>query len=289
MKTRNQLIASAYALMMVFVLLLSSTAVIAGSGFEASAPGSPTGPEPVVTINTPTTGSYNNTGSVTVKWTVQPNRTIEFASIWNHTQITKVGGASGPWINKTSANGLTKWNNQTFSGLTDGQYIVTVKAVYWNNTVAKYQNGTKTVLFTVDLVKPTLAITNPADGSRTNRSNFTATWTVDGTGTPVTVKGFMKNVTDNFVYSSKTVTGTTQWITNFTNKQPLNVGRWNLTMEATDSAGNVVTTWSNFTVEPFVTITSPPQYTHLTDFNVTWTPSLITGGGAATYDVIIKN
>ena len=171
---------------MVFVLLLSSTAVLAGSGFEASAPGSPTGPEPVVTIESPAANSYNNTGSVIAKWTVAPNQTAEFASIWNHTKITKIGGADGAWINKTT------WGNHTFSGLTDGQYIITVVAVYWNNTAVAYQNGTKTVLFTVDLVKPTLAIANPVDGSKTNLTNFTAAWTVDGTGTPVTlVRGFI--------------------------------------------------------------------------------------------------
>jgi hypothetical protein len=291
MKTRNQLITSAFALMMVFVLLLSSTAVMAGSGFEALAPGSPTGPEPVVTITSPAANSYNNTGSVTAKWTVAPNQTAEFAHIWNHTKITKVGGADGAWINKTSANGLIKWNNHTFSGLTAGQYIVTVVAVYWNNTAVAYQNGTKTVLITVDLVKPTLAITNPVDGSRTNRTNFTATWTVDGTGSPVaTITGFMKNVTDNKVYGVKTVTGkTSQWITNFTDKQVLKVGRWNLTMQVTDSAGNVATAWSNFTVQPYVTITKPTQYMSATDFNVTWTPNLITGAGVATYDIVIKN
>jgi hypothetical protein len=290
MKTRNQLITSAFALMLVFVLLLSSTAVIAGSGFEASAPGSPTGPEPVVTITAPAANSYNNTGSVTVKWNVVANRTSEFASIWNWTMLTNVttGWQEPSWVN------VSKLGSRTFTNLNEGQYIVAVQAIYWNSTAGVYQNSVvKSVTFNVDKTKPTLTFTSPVDGSRINKTNFTATWTASaGSGAPLTqVRGEMTNVTGGFTYPMKVVTthSTPYWVTNFTNLQTLNVGMWSLRMEVTDGASNVANFWSNFTVTPYVTITYPTQNINQVDFNITWTPSLLQGVAATNYHLALKN
>ena len=283
MKNRNQLIASAFALMMVMSLLVGSAAVLADSGSNVSAPGAGYVGPTVSSVSANLTGTYNNTGTVYVKWTVQ-NNSVPWSAIWNYTrQVNVTANSQEPaWVN------ASKLDVRKLTELTDGKYILEVRGKFWNSTAGALQNTSeKTCTFTVDKVKPTIAITTPANGGRYNSTNFTAAFSASNgttgsalatfTGALTNVTGATTGTTVNLVTSA-----TSAPITRFYDWDNLTVGAWSLMMTAVDGAGNSKIVYSNFTVGPYVVITAPGAGVNVLNFTATWTPHLMPG-------VLIKN
>ncbi len=290
MKNRNRLIASAFALMMVMSLLVSGVAVLADSGSNVSAPGATyIGPK-VSAVSANLTGTYNNTGTVYVKWTVQ-NNSAPWSAIWNQTKLLNV---TGTWEELTWKND-SKLNVRKLIGLTDGVYILKVRGHFWNSTEGAFQNTSEnTCTFTVDKVIPTVTITTPTNGGRYNFTNFTAQFSASNgsTGSPLaTFTGALTNVTGASTGTTVNLatSATTAPITKFYDWASLTVGEWSLKLTATDAAGNSKIVYSNFTIGPYVVITNPGAGVNTLNFTATWTPHLMPGVAIKNYTAYLYN
>ncbi len=290
MKNKNQLIASAFGLMMVMSLLFVSAVALADSGSNVSAPGAPYIEPAVSSVTANLTGTYNNTGTVSVHWAVT-NGSEPWSAIWNHTRLVNV---TGNWQEPTWANASTS-NVRTLSGLADGVYILNVRAFFYNSSVGAFQNTTEsTCTFTVDTVEPTIAITTPANGGRYNSTNFTAVFSASNgsTGSSLaTFTGALTNVTGTGTGTTVNlaVSATSAPITKFYDWDNLTVGEWSLMMTAVDGAGNSKIAYSNFTVGPYVVITAPGAGVNVLNFTATWTPHLMPGVAIENYTAYLYN
>jgi hypothetical protein len=175
---------------------------------------------PTVTITSPTSGSYNNTGTVMVKWTA-----IDTLSGIKETEIS-IDGAT--WINVTEANSevLSPGN---------GTHTVYVRATDNAGNV-----NTTSVTFTVDTTKPTVKITSPTSGLYNNTGSVMVKWTaIDATGIAK-----IEVSTDGTTWTA--VTGTSDTFTD------LSDGSYIVYVRATDNAGNVNSTSVTFIVDKTV-------------------------------------
>ena len=290
MKNKNQLIASAFGLMMVMSLLFVSAAALADSGSNVSAPGASYIEPAVSSVTANLTGTYNNTGTVSVHWAVT-NGSEPWSAIWNHTRLVNV---TGSWQEPTWANASSS-NVRTLSGLADGVYILEVRAFFYNSSAGAFQNTSEnTCTFRVDTVEPTIAITMPTNGGRYNSTNFTAAFSASNgsTGSPLaTFTGALTNVTGastgTIVNLATSATGAP--ITKFYDWDNLSVGEWSLMMTAVDGAGNSKIAYSNFTVGPYVVITAPVAGVNVLNFTATWTPHLMPGVAIKNYTAYLYN
>ncbi len=206
--------------------------------------------KPVIIINSPSNGSINTTGTVTLLW----NASDAFSGILK-TEISTDG------MNWTLVNGTS--NNLT---LVDAAYIVYVKVTDNAGNV----NQTS-VSFIVDTVKPVIIINSPSNGS----INITGSVTVQWTASDAT-SGILKTEisTDNTTWA--TVTGNSHVLT-------LADGSYTVYMKVTDQVGFVNQTSVSFivdTVKPVIVINSPSNGSVNITGSVTvqWTASDATSG-----------
>jgi len=222
--------------------------------------------------------SYTNNNNLTATWTMNgtgsPIKNVNL-NITNDTTHKSFKFDLG------AVSNTTLWNLLHFK-LVDGawtmKFNVTDEAGNFNNSV--------TYNFVVDTVNPTLSVTAPP--AFTNDNNATVRWTMNGTGSPVAdVKLTVVNVTtgDSFgPFSLGAVNNTTL----FSHLQfLLQDGTWNLTFNVTDAAGNFKVVDYSFvvdTIEPTLTVTSPPLFTNNDNLTATWTMS---GTGSPIANVVL--
>lgn len=133
------------------------------------------------------------------------------------------------------------------SGLSQGNHTYTVDCKDNDGNAA----ATKSVTFIVDTVAPTLNITNPADGSITNKTALTVSGsTSDATSNPTTVTIKVNGVDSGAV----TVNGDG----NFSKAVTLKSGANSIEIKATDSAGLSTTITRSVTVD-----TVPPTISNI--------------------------
>ena len=138
---------------------------------------------PVITISSPTAGSYLTNNKPTVKWKVtDADSGVNPATIG----ITIDSGSkvTGDSITKTAVTGGYECTYTPTAALADGSHTIKIDASDFDGNAA----GQKSVTFKVDTVPPTLSITAPADKLITNKTAITVKGTTnDKISSPVTV------------------------------------------------------------------------------------------------------
>jgi parallel beta-helix repeat protein len=202
---------------------------------------------PTVTIISPPPSTLN-TSSVFVNWTGSDANPIVFV----------VRADLGPW---TLIGARSNW---TFTGLVDGPHNLYVKAVDAANN-----SGSDSVLVTIDSTAPSVAVVSPADGSIVADSAVTFVWTASDSGSgiigfDVWLDGVFLDAFNGSIREHSA--------------GALPDGQHSVEVTATDAAGNVGSSVSDFTVDttiPVVEFTSPEEgyYANTTYIRVSWTVS----------------
>lgn len=184
---------------------------------------------PVSTITYPTASATLTNNKPTITWTVTDDDSgVNQATIG----ITIDSGSkiTGSSISKTAITNGYSCSYTPSTALSDGSHTIKVDASDFDGNAATQ----KSVTFKVDTVPPTLNITSPTDGLRTNVAAITVTGTTnDATSSPVTV-------------TVKLNAGSAQSVTvgsdgKFSKNLTLAEGTNTITVVATDSAGKSTT------------------------------------------------
>lgn len=192
---------------------------------------------PVITITSPTAGSYITNNKPTIKWKVtDADSGVNPATIG----ITIDSGSkvTGDSITKTAVTGGYECSYTPTSALTDGSHTIKIDATDYDGNAA----AQKTVTFKVDTVPPTLSVSVPTDKLVTNKTAVTVKGTTnDATSSPVTV-------------TIKLNSGTAAAVTvgadgSFSKDLTLSVGSNTITITAKDAAGKTTTVTRTVTVD----------------------------------------
>ncbi|MBA2853962.1 hypothetical protein HNP89_001940 [Methanococcus maripaludis] len=180
--------------------------------------------DPVITVNTES-GAYFNNGSNVLNFTVN-ELYLDTVSAFNGSTEILLNNSTGDYLNSAE--------------LADGVYNVTITA----NDTASNENSTY-VSFTVDTVNPEVTVNSPANGTTftTNSAviNVTANDSLSGISSVIAEIEGVGNV--NLTLNGNYYTGNTGTLSN---------GNYEITILATDLAGNV-----NSTESVIITITVP--------------------------------
>ncbi|MBA2853824.1 parallel beta-helix repeat protein [Methanococcus maripaludis] len=167
--------------------------------------------DPVITVNTEE-GAYFNNGSNVLNFTVDEDYIDS---------VTAFNGSSEILLNNSTGNYLNA------NELADGVYNVTM---YANDTASNKVN--KTASFTVDTVNPEVTFNSPVNGTTFTTSsaaiNVTANDSLSNVSSVIAKIGNVGNVTLSF--DGNYYTGNTETLSN---------GNYEITVYATDLAGNV--------------------------------------------------
>lgn len=183
---------------------------------------------PVITITSPTAGSYLANNKPTFSWKVTDddsgvNPDTIGITIDSGSKIT-----SG--ITKTAITGGYQCSYTPSTALSDGSHTVKFDASDNDGNAASQ----KSVTFKVDTVPPTLSVTAPVDGLVTNKSACTVTGTTnDATSSPVTLTIKLNSGT------AESVTVNTDGT--FSKALTLTSGTNTITIVAKDAAGKTTT------------------------------------------------
>ncbi len=210
---------------------------------------------PAVAVTTPAEGSSTNDTTPTYSGTVEAGATVVIT-------------VDGVVLGNATVTGTT-WTFTPTVPLVEGQHTVTATATDEAGNTASDSND-----FRVDLTAPAVAVTAPAEGSRTNDNTPTYSGTVSDNGPgPITVV----ITVDGVVLGNATVTGNT-WT--FTPTEPLGDGPHTVTATATDAAGNTANDSNNFTVDttaPAVEVTAPAEGSRTNDTTPTYSGTVEAG------------
>ena len=289
--------------MVVAVLLLSGTAALAGSAAASSAsPATGVGAAPGLTANVlaPVNGGiyYNNTGSVTVTWTVNKQTYQNWGDIKNYTSVL-VFGAGTQFKTYTES----RYNNsRTFTGVPEGKYWLVIQTV--NGTTDPTNNtNVKQFVIIVNKASPVVQITGmsipniPSYGYYTNKTDFTVSFFAPSDPKPiVNYSGRLDMDGTNGTTWVTLGNVTSAAITKINNSvNPLLAGSYRVNIRAYDAAGNWSTaTPVNFTVGPMVTINVPQNGAYLnaakqSGWYASWTPSLVGATPVTSYTAELYN
>lgn len=192
---------------------------------------------PVITISSPTAGSYLTNNKPTVKWKVtDADSGVNPATIG----ITIDSGSkvTGDSITKTAVTGGYECTYTPTAALADGSHTIKIDASDFDGNAA----GQKSVTFKVDTVPPTLSITAPADKLITNKTAITVKGTTnDKTSSPVTVTVKLN--------SGAATAVTVESDGSFSKDLTLVVGTNTITVVARDAAGKSTTVTRTVTVD----------------------------------------
>lgn len=183
---------------------------------------------PIITITAPTAGAYlsNNTPTISFKVTdddsgVNPD-TIK-VTIDSGTPVTA-------GITKTQVTGGYECTFKPTAALSDGSHTIKVDAMDHDGNAA----AQKSVTFKIDTIPPTLSITSPAEGLKTNQAACTvAGKTNDVTSSPCTVTIKLNSGSAEAVTVNEDGT--------FSKALTLAAGTNTITVVATDKAGKQAT------------------------------------------------
>lgn len=192
---------------------------------------------PVITISSPTAGSYLTNNKPTVKWKVtDADSGVNPATIG----ITIDSGSkvTGDSITKTAVTGGYECTYTPTAALADGSHTIKIDASDFDGNAA----GKKSVTFKVDTVPPTLSITAPADKLITNKTAITVKGTTnDKISSPVTVTVKLN--------SGAATAVTVESDGSFSKDLTLVVGTNTITVVARDAAGKSTTVTRTVTVD----------------------------------------
>nr|DAY76084.1 MAG TPA: glycoside hydrolase family protein [Caudoviricetes sp.] len=192
---------------------------------------------PVITISSPTAGSYLTNNKPTVKWKVtDADSGVNPATIG----ITIDSGSkvTGDSITKTAVTGGYECTYTPTAALADGSHTIKIDASDFDGNAA----GQKSVTFKVDTVPPTLSITAPADKLITNKTAITVKGTTnDKISSPVTVTVKLN--------SGAATAVTVESDGSFSKDLTLVVGTNTITVVARDAAGKSTTVTRTVTVD----------------------------------------
>lgn len=192
---------------------------------------------PVITITSPTAGSYITNNKPTIKWKVtDADSGVNPATIG----ITIDSGSkvTGDSITKAAVTGGYECSYTPTSALTDGSHTIKIDATDYDGNAA----AQKTVTFKVDTIPPTLSVSAPTDKLVTNKTAVTVKGTTnDATSSPVTV---------TIKLNSGTATAVTVGADgSFSKDLTLSVGSNTITITAKDAAGKTTTVTRTVTVD----------------------------------------
>lgn len=190
---------------------------------------------PVITIVSPTSGSYIISNQPTIQWTVTDDDSgVDESSI----SITLDGTEYTSGITKTAITGGYSCSFTPASALDDGSHTASFAADDNDGNSAT----AKTTTFTIDTVPPVLSVTAPEDGAKTNVAALTVTGvTNDVTSSPVTLTVQLNS-------------GTAEEVTvgqdgSFSKALTLATGENTITVVATDMAGKSSTVTRTVTLD----------------------------------------
>lgn len=190
---------------------------------------------PVITIVSPTSGSYIISNQPTIQWTVTDDDSgVDESSI----SITLDGTEYTTGITKTAITGGFSCSFTPASALDDGSHTASFAADDNDGNSAT----AKTTTFTIDTVPPVLSVTAPEDGAKTNVAALTVTGvTNDVTSSPVTLTVQLNS-------------GTAEEVTvgqdgSFSKALTLATGENTITVVATDMAGKSSTVTRTVTLD----------------------------------------
>lgn len=214
---------------------------------------------PAINILNPTDGATITSATPTIRWTVTDDDSgVDPSTI----KLTIDGGTpiTGASITKTSTTGGYTCSYEVTTALSNGTHTFVVEASDYDGNTATSIAAT----FTVDTVSPTLVITSPADGLKTNVNKVTVAGTTnDATSTNVTI-------TVNGVSVPVDSDGS------FSYELTLENGENTITIIATDGAGLTTTVTRTVTLD-----TGAPVFQ-----SITITPNPVDSG--ATYVIRVK-
>ncbi|MFL5896509.1 MAG: beta strand repeat-containing protein [Thermoleophilaceae bacterium] len=209
-------------------------------------------PDPPI-LGAPSDNSFNTTGNVTVSGTAEPASTITVSD----------GGA--PLAGTVTTDGAGNWT-KSITGVADGShtYTATAKDAALNTSAI---SNSRTVI--VDKIAPTVTITAPTSGSRTNNP----TPTISGTAGNATTPSADSTTVSINIYSGATATGIpvqtlsatrsgTSWSVGATT---LSEGTYTAQATQQDAAGNTGTS----TAVTFTVDTTAPTASDFTTTNKT--------------------
>lgn len=169
---------------------------------------------PIITITAPTAGAYlsNNTPTISFKVTIDSGTPVTAG------------------ITKTQVTGGYECTFKPTAALSDGSHTIKVDAMDHDGNAA----AQKSVTFKIDTIPPTLSITSPAEGLKTNQAACTvAGKTNDVTSSPCTVTIKLNSGSAEAVTVNEDGT--------FSKALTLAAGTNTITVVATDKAGKQAT------------------------------------------------
>lgn len=190
---------------------------------------------PVITITSPTSGSYIISNQPTIQWTVTDDDSgVDDSTI----SITLDGTEYTSGITKTAITGGYSCSFTPASALSDGAHTASFAASDHDGNAATVKSTT----FTVDTVPPVLSVTAPEDNSITNVAAVTVTGTTnDVTSSPVTL-----TVQLNSGEAEEVTVGQDG---SFSKSLTLALGSNTITVVATDTAGKSSTVTRTVTLD----------------------------------------
>ena len=222
---------------------------------------------PVVTITYPGASARITSNKPAITWTVTDNDSgVNTSTIG--IQIDSGTKVTGTAITKEAITGGYKCTYTPGTALNDGSHTIKVDASDNDGNAATQ----KSVTFIIDTVPPTLNITSPADGLKTNNSALTVSGTTnDSTSSPVTL-------------TIKLNSGNAEAITVGTNGAfskalTLAQGDNTITLTARDQAGKTTTITRKVTLD-----TTAPVFS-----DIVITPNPVSVGAGFTVSVTITD
>lgn len=190
---------------------------------------------PVITVTSPTADAFIINNKPTIQWSI----TDDDSGVNPDTIKININGTNiTEGITKTpSGKGYTCSYTPT-TAIADGECTILFDASDHDGNAATQ----KSIVFTVDTVAPTLNITSPVEGLKTNENALTVTGTTnDVTSSPVTVTIKLNSGTAEEV--------TVQSNGSFSKQLTLSSGENTIVVTATDSAGKSTSVTRHVTLD----------------------------------------
>lgn len=217
---------------------------------------------PVITVTSPTADAFIINNKPTIQWSI----TDDDSGVDPDTIKININGASiTEGITKTPAGKGYTCSYTPTTAIADGECTILFDASDHDGNAAVQ----KSVVFTVDTVAPTLNVTAPTEGLKTNKNTVTVTGTTnDVTSSPVTVTVKLNSGAAEEV--------TVQSNGSFSKQITLSSGANTIVVTATDSAGKSTSVTRHVTLD-----TGAPVFT-----SIELVPNPVDAG--ATYIIRVK-
>lgn len=191
---------------------------------------------PVITISSPSSGAHITNNKPTIQFSI----TDADSGVDPDTITIKIdnGSAITSGITKTPSGKNYTCSYVPDTALSDGSHTIYIDSKDHDGNAATQ----KSVAFTVDTVAPTLNVTSPTEGLKTNQSSLTVSGTTnDATSSPVTVTIKLN--------SGDAESVTVQSNGSFSKQLTLANGENTIVITATDSAGKSTSVTRHVTLD----------------------------------------